>query len=140
MSRMTDGLGTKITLSNIPNIDIRRTGVTPFGVDGTDAKDLTTLENEEWRTFMSKQLKTMTPGKMTVYYDPNDLEEIRGQINVNQEVELEYPDGETDTVWAFLKSFMPNEHKEGVPPTAELEIVPTNMDDNLDEVGPVFSA
>lgn len=137
MPRMTDGLGTRIIFAGI---DIRRVGVTPFGIDGTEFKDLTTLENEEYRTFLPKKLKTMTSGKQTVYYDPNDLEAIRDLINVNQEFTLRYPDGEEDTVWGALKSFIPNEHKEGQPPTAEMEIVPTNMDTNLDEVAPSFSA
>ena len=139
MARMDDGLGTRFILSNIPTIDIRRTGVTPFGTDGGDLKDMTTLENEEWRTFLPKRLKTMTAGKQTVYYDPNDLETIRAQININQPTTLRYPDGEEDSVWATLKSFMPAEHKEGVPPTADMELVPTNMNADLDEAGPEFS-
>ena len=99
--------------------------VTPFGADGGDAIDNTTLSNTRYKTKSPGTLVEMLDGGFTAAYDPSELAAIYGLINENVLITITYADATAEAIYGFLKSFVPNEHGERVDATAECVIVPT---------------
>ena len=99
--------------------------ITPFGVDGGDSIDNTTLSNSVWKTKSPGTLIEMTDGSFTAAYDPGELAAIYGLINENVLITITYADATAEAIYGFLKSFVPNEHGERTDATAECVIVPT---------------
>jgi len=99
--------------------------ITPFGVDGGDAIDNTTLSNTRYKTKSPGTLVELTDGSFTAAYDPGELANIYAAINDNALITITYADDTTDAVYGYLKSFTPNEHGERTDATAECVIVAT---------------
>lgn len=137
---LEDGHATLYTFSNAPTIKLKEIEVTPPGVDGGGPIEQTTMRNEVWHTDAPKSLKRLTMGKFTAAYDPAVLDEIVANINVNQLITVTYPDDDTIDFWGFINKWVPNPHKIGERPTADVEIHPTNRDDNGDETAPEHTA
>ncbi len=100
--------------------------VTPFGLDGGDANDITTMRNTFMRTMAPRRLKTATEMPCTIAYDPSILTDMYRLLNINQQVRVYFPDGSLWQFFAYVRVFKPNALKEGEQPTAELTIQPTN--------------
>ena len=126
--RIDDGHATLITLQNLPTVKIYEKEVTPPGYNGGGPVDITTMRNTEWRTQSPKKLKTATGISMTVAYASEVLPLIKAQINVNQQVTVQYPDGSTIVIWGWINEFTPSTHVEGEQPTASMTIEASNHD------------
>lgn len=140
MSRIDDGFSTTIGFAGAPSIKFWEKEVTPPGVSGGGAVDTTTMRNEEWRTMSPKQLKTLSPAKLTVAYDPAVYTDIVAQVNVNQLITITFPDGSTLAFWGWLDEFTPGKNAEGEQPTAEVTIQPSNQNASKVETDPVYTA
>lgn len=136
--RMDDGFSTIITFANAPSIKLWEKEVTPPGVEGGGPTETSTMRNTEWRTQSPKKLKTLAQSSFTAAYDPAVYEEIEAQVNVNQEITITFPDGETLSFWGWLDQFSPNANNEGEQPTANVTIEPSNQNSSGAETGPEF--
>lgn len=125
---------------NDPDIALWEKTVTPPGDDGGDAINTSTMWNSTYHTKSSRALVDLTDGGMTVAYDPAERTAIRALINVEQAWTATYPNGDTETVYGFLKSFTPAALSEGTFPEATCVLVITNQDPTaLTEEAPVIS-
>lgn len=137
--RMDDGFSTTITFSEDSEVVLYEKNVTPPGVDGGGEIDTTTMRNAIWRTKQPKKLINLSPASLTVAYDTDAYDNITGMINTNQEITVTFPDDATLVFWGWINTFMPGEITEGEQPTAEVEIIPSNHDDDGVETAPVFT-
>ena len=138
---LEDGYSTKIAFAADPDISFWEKTVTPVGIDGGDAIEITTMHNTSWRTMAARQLKTMTNVSLTVAYDPQVYYQIAALVNVEGLITLHFPDASTIDFYGFLKSFTPSEHAEGTHPEATIEIVPTNRHSTTGvETSPVYKS
>lgn len=135
--KLKDGHSTKITLKRYPAISFWEKAVTPPGIDGGEAVDQTTMHNNDWRTRLPRELKTLTDITVRAAYDPVVYDQIEEAININDEITVRFPDGTTIAFWGFLRSFQPGDNVEGTQPEATIMITPTNLDDDGAEQGPV---
>lgn len=136
MSILEDGHPTRLGFALRPNVLVEEVEVTPFGVDGGDGNSMTNMRNVEWRTFAPKHLKTATPVSGLFNYSPECLTDIVFMVNKNQMITVTMPTGRKWNVWGYIKSFMPDPHKEGEKPTARIETVITNRNNSGQEVAP----
>jgi hypothetical protein len=139
--RIDDGFSTLITLTSGPTGGVKfwEKEVTPPGVEGGGANQTTTMRNLVWRTQAPKKLKTMAEGSAKVSYDPAVYDDIVAMINVNQQIEITFPDDSTLNYWGWLDSFVPDAIVEGQQPTATIKIIPSNQNDAGEETAPVYA-
>lgn len=137
MAVINDGHPTIISLAN--GVVLKEKTITPIGVDGGDAVDTTTMRNSTLRTKQPRRLKDTTDGSMTCAYDPAFLVTAMSQLNVNQLITITFPDGEVYSFWGWMKTFKPNEIKEGEQPTAECVFVSGNQNGSGVETVPTIS-
>jgi hypothetical protein len=136
-----DGFSTKITLAADTNVEFWEKTVTPPGMEGGDAVDITTMHNTQWRTKTPRALVDMTDVQTTVAYDPVVYTSVLALINVETTITVTFPDGSTIAFYGFLRSFAPGEVAEGGQPEAAIVIVPTNYDaTNHVEAAPVLAS
>ena len=140
MSKLKDGFSASIGFANLNSgqILVHETDVTPPGVDGGDAIEVTTMRNTAYRTFAPRSLKTMTPCKVVGGYEVDAYSDVIAQVNLNQLVTITFSDDSTIEFYGFLKSFTPNGMTEGAMPLADIEIVPTNLNGADVETAPVI--
>jgi hypothetical protein len=139
--KLDDGHSTTFAFSADANVNLWEKTVTPPGIDGGDEIDTTTMHNNTWRTRAPRQLKTLTEMSCTCAYDPVVYTELLALINVRQSITVHMPDGSTVAFFGFLKNFEPGENSEGEQPTADVTIVPTNVDpDDGTEAAPVVAS
>ena len=139
MARIDDGFATLITFANYPSVQLWEKEVTPPGISGGGANDITTMRNTAWRTRAPKKLKTLSDASGVYAYDPAAYNDLVSMINENQEITITFPDAQTLTFWGWMDEFTPARAVEGEQPTAEVTIIPSNQDDNGDEVAPVLA-
>jgi len=139
MSILNDGHSTILSFANISNVNFLEKEVTPPGADGGGENDITTMRNVRWRTRQSKKLLTLTSLSITVAYDPAIYDDVVDQFQVNQIVTVTFPDGSTLDFYGWIDAFVPGTNVEGEQPTAELTVIPSNQDDNEQEVAPVYT-
>ena len=139
MARMDDGHQTLISFADDPTVLFYEKTVTMPGIDAGGGIDTTVMANTTWRTMAPKALKSLTDGAITVAYDIDAVAEIITLCGSNNLITITFPDGATLAFWGFLDKFNPSELAEGVQPTAEIVIVPTNQDNTPAETAPVFT-
>jgi len=137
-THLDDGFSTKIASASDPDISFWEKSVKPFGMDGGDPIDITTMFNTTYRTRAMRSLLDGSTISGSAAYDPQVLDQIIALINVNGWYTIHHPNGDTWDVVAGLKSFEPPEHQEGEFPIASFEIVPTFSLAGV-ETAPVFT-
>ncbi len=138
---LDEGYRTLITIAADTDISFWEKSVTPPGVDGGDAVDITTMHNDVWRTMRSRSLKTLTEVSCTVGYDPAVITQIVAICNVETTITITFPDGSTWAFYGYLRVFTPSENSEGDPVEADITIQPTNFDPvNHVEAGPALAS
>lgn len=125
---LEDGYQSLITFANNPTVALWEKTVGPGGYDGGEKIDITTMHNQNRRTYAARSLYDKTDGQSTVGYDPNVEPQIRALINQPQEITITYPNGDTEADWGYLQKFERNEMSEGEMPEATITIVFTGRD------------
>jgi len=128
--KLGDGYVSKFTPAADPDISFWEKSVTPFGMDGGEPVDTTTMHNTTYRTMAPRGLITATSSEMTAAYDPRVLDQIVALINVETTWTVLFPDGAQWAFFGFLRSFTPGALVEGTQPEATIVIEPTNTDPN----------
>jgi len=148
MAVMNDGHQTTITFTSLQltsaaiiTLVMKEKEVTPPGVSGGGANDVSTMRNETWRTLAPKNLKTLTEAPIVVAWNPGLYTEMVNMVHDNQEITITFPDGATLVFWGFVDSFTPNSQVEGAQPTANVSLIPSNMNGDADdaEIAPVLT-
>jgi len=137
-----DGYSTKIAFSLDSDVSFWEKTVKPPGLDGGDEIDTTTMHNIDFRTFLPRQLITLTESTTRVAYDPNVYNNIISNLlNREGSVTHHFPDGSTLSYYGYLKTFEPADCVEGEQPEADISIVCTNWDPSADvEAAPVLTS
>lgn len=138
---LKDGYSAKIGMANNTTISFWEKEITPFSLDGGEKIPQTTMFNAMYRTYASRGLIDLGDCTIKAAYDPNVINLIISQINVEQGVTIRYRDGSTLDVYAFLKSFVPDALVEGKQPEATIVFCATNCDPTTRaEVAPVLTS
>jgi hypothetical protein len=140
MAIMKDGFSTIYSFSLDSSVLFEEKEVTPPGVSGGGENDVSTMRNITWRTKAPKGLISLSESSTTVVYDPAVLDEIVAMENVNQEITITFPDSSTWVFWGWIDEFTPGANVEGEQPTADITIIPSNMNDSDVETAPVYAA
>lgn len=138
MAIMPDGFSTIISLAD--GVVLKEKESTPPGLDGGGPIDTTTMRNTAYRTMEPKALITLLESGMTCAYDPAALTSVLAAVNVNQFIDVTFPDGAKWSFWGWLDKFTPNASVEGEQPTAEVVIQPSNVSNLGVETPPAFTA
>ena len=122
---LKDTYGLTISFAAVPTLALYLDpkSVTPYGIDGGDSIDNTTMTNTKYKTKSPGTLIELTDGSFTAAYDPGQLALIYGAVNVNTLITFTYADSTSEAVYGYLKSFTPNEHAASTDATAECVIV-----------------
>lgn len=144
-THLFDGFPSKVSFSLLPGIDVWEKSVTPFGIDGREPVDQTTMWNQIYTTVAPRRLRTVTPLTMTCTYDPLTWGELNNILNRVQSVSHFWSDGSTMTLWAFVQKVELAELKEGSQPEMTITVVPAMLDPNAvqglpTEQNPVIAA
>jgi len=134
-----DGFPTTITLTGA-GTTFWEDETQPPGIDGGEPIDITNMRNVTVRTKAPQHLYDVTPVQINAAYDPTAYDTIMAQVNVNQSIVTNMPDGATITWWGYLKSFVPQAHRKGEQPKAAITLVPTNRNGSGVETVPVVVA
>jgi hypothetical protein len=138
--KLKDGHGTKLAFAADPDISFWEVEVKPPGMDGGEAIEQTTHHNTVYRTKAPQSLIDLTDGEGTCQYDPVVVSQVRALINVETTLTIIYPDGSTDAIYGYMKSFEPDPIVTGEPPTASFSFVATNVEPGTsDEEGPTYT-
>lgn len=137
--KLKDGFSTIITFANIPAVKLFEKEVTPPGITAGGAIDTTTMRNVTWRTMAPRALKSLTPATFTVAFATEAIPQIMGQLKVNQLITVTFPDLSTLTFWGWMEEFAFGAFVEGEQPTATVTIQPGNVNNNDEEVAPVWT-
>lgn len=141
--RLDDGFSTILHFAENPTVSFYEREVTPPGMDGGGATDVTTMRNNRLRTRSPKKLKTLTPMTLTVLYksDVFDPDEVWAMINVNQQITLEMPDNSMLQFYGWLDKFIPGPNQEGNVCMATITIEPSNHNNDSPplEVDPQYT-
>lgn len=137
--RLDDGHSTRVSFASDPTVLFYEKTVTPPGIDGGGAIDTTTMLNTTYRTKSPKALIDVSDSSMTVAYDPECYPEILALVNVNNLITVTFPDGDTVAFYGWLDKFTPGENTEGEQPTADIEIVASNVNASGVETGPAWA-
>jgi hypothetical protein len=138
MAFLNDGHPTTIGFAQA-GILFREKELNPPGMDGNGPNDTTTMRNVAFRTKQPKHLITATAMKVKVSYDPAFYGVIVANININQPLTVNFPDGSVLGIFGWLDKFIPDTIKEGEQPTAEITIEPSNQDNTGVEQAPTFT-
>lgn len=140
-AKLLDGYQCLITPQADPDISFWEKTVKPFGADGGEKVDTTTMHNTLHRTYTSRGLITATAAQSKCAYDPRVLDQIYALINVETTWTIRFSSGAQWSFYGFLKSFEPDEMVEGTQPQATIVIEPTNTDPStLAEAAPNYNA
>lgn len=135
---LEDGYQTLVTFLADPDVSFWEKAVTPPGMDGGDAINITTMHNVALRTFAAASLKTLTDGGLRVAYDPRVYPQILALINVHTTISIRFSDGTKLSFFGYLRTFEPDEVVEGQQPEATCSFSPTNTDGSGSEQNPVY--
>ncbi len=136
MARLDDGFSTTIDFDLDTGVRFWEKEVTPPGIDGGGEIDTTTMRNDTYRTKWPKSLITLTESPFTAAWDLEAYDEIIAMVNQNQLITITVPDGGTIVFWGWINTFAPNALVEGEQPTAEVEIIASNQNNDKVEVAP----
>lgn len=151
-----DTAGSLPPLTQLPE-EFNAVNITPPAYDLGGENDVTSMENNTYRTKAAKRLVDVTTITMEGFYSPELYKSGPGgipffdMIGKNQYIEIIFPPegvgegpaapnaavGRSCYFWGFIDKFTPGSHEEGSPPTATIEIVITNRNLDGDEVSPV---
>lgn len=135
--KVPDGQGVKIAFKSNPDLLFWERSLTPPSIDGGDAIDITDSFNTTWETSAARTLKKLGDVEVEGFWEPGSYAEVLALVNVEDEITLIYPDGSTESHFAFVRMFEREEVARGEPLTGTLTITPTSWDHvNRVEAGP----
>lgn len=138
MAYLEDGYQTLISFNGAPGVLLKEKSVTPFGLDGGDRVDITTMRNTTVRTYAPQGLIEATEMNFVAAYDPSVLPVLISILNVPDIVVITHSDGSGWSFDGYLKSAIPSENSIGEQPTLACTVVPMNIDPTGTETVPTY--
>lgn len=133
---LSDGFSTIVTLENIPDVKLFEREVSASGYSAGGAISTTTMRSVVWRSQFARSLLTLAPVSATVAFATNAIPRIIGQVGVNQQVVLTFPNGAVLVFYGWIEEFRFNAFAEGEQPTASVLIQPSLSDLEGNETEP----
>lgn len=131
-----DGYSSVVAFALDTNIEIWEKSVTPFGLDGREPVDQTTMWNLIYVTRAPRKLRDITALSIVCAYDPKAWTSCNIMLNRVQAITHSWSDGSTLTVWGFLQKVEMAELVEGEQPEMTLTVMVANIDPNtLTQIG-----
>lgn len=128
---LTNGYASFYVIGTFQTIGFFEKEVTPFGLEGGDKIDVTTMYNHYVKTFAAQALYEASDAEMTVAYDPGVLDSLSGAgsgaINSNQTITIHFPDTSTWDTFGYIQNFSPSAMTNGEQPEATVSMVFTNL-------------
>jgi len=138
MTALKHGHATRIDLTS-SGTTMWEKEVTPPGIQGGGAISTHTFHNTTWRTKAPKALKDLSEASLSVAYDPAHFTGILTDVQVNQEIEITFNNGDKYKFWGFVDTFVPGGMNDENQPMATVTIIPTLVDNSDVEQDPVFT-
>ena len=137
-AHLKDGYQSLITFAADSNVSLWEVEIgTPYGDEGGDPIDLTTMHNTARMTKAPRGLIDTENGSMTCGYTTPARGQCRALINVETTITIKFADGTTEADFGYMKSFKPTGLSDGEMPLADVEFVFTGRDGTGNEVEPV---
>lgn len=136
---LKDGFKTTISFAENPTVKLKEKSITPPGIVGRGANNVTTMRNTRMVTKAPKQLIDVSDITGTCSYDPAVYDDCIAMVQVVQAITVTFPDSSTLVCWGWLDEFKPKELQEGSQPEADFTVIIGNLDDNDDEVEPTYA-
>ena len=111
----------------------------PFGDEGGDPVDLTTMHNSTRRTKAPRGLIDTEGGTVTCAFNATSRAQCRTIINTETTITITLPDGSTMADFGYMRSFKPTGFSDGSMPLAEVGIEFTGRDSSGAEQEPVVA-
>ena len=127
---LTNGYASFFAITDFETLGFWEKEVTPFGLEGGDKIDVTTMHNHYVRTYAAQALYEAADGEMTAAYDPGVLSRLTGTggaINTNKAITIHFPDTSTWDTYGYIKTFSPSALSNGEQPEASVTVVFTNL-------------
>jgi len=142
---LTNGYASFFEIDSFTTLGFWEKEVTPFGLEGGDKIDVTTMHNHYVRTYAAQALYEAADGEITAAYDPAVLSSLSGSagaINTNKAITIHFPDTSTWDTYGYIQTFSPSSLSNGEQPEASITIVFTNLTDAATpaEYEPVYTA
>jgi len=142
---LTNGYASFFEIDSFTTLGFWEKEVTPFGLEGGDKIDVTTMHNTNVRTYAAQALYEAADGEITAAYDPAVLSALSGAsgaINTNKAITIHFPDTSTWDTYGYIQTFSPSALSNGEQPEASITIVFTNLTDAATpaEYEPVYTA
>ena len=122
-----DGQSTTI---NIDSATLQVISISPPAISSGGAIEVTTMDNDAWRTKAPKKLHELGEVSFSALYDPAEIGNfLSGSTGVgyNQSIVITFADATTLTFFGWVDSFSPSEISEGEAPTADVTIIVSNQ-------------
>lgn len=135
------GYQSLITIALDPDIAFWEKTVTAAGRDIGEAINISNQHTVRYHQKTAKALIDIGDIKINCAFDPAVGPQIDAILGVNTTITTTYPNGDTEAMFGFVKSFTPSGMSEAGQPEAEVTIVVTNRDPATGaEQGPVYTA
>jgi hypothetical protein len=138
MSILRDGIQTLVFMSGLPRDLYGEIEVTPPGVTGRGPIDMVGLRQVEWATQAPKSIKNLTPVNAKAMYDPAIIPSVWNLLQINQQIQIQFPNGARLVFWGWLEEMNLDPHSEGNRPTLNWVIQPSNLNTQCVETGPTW--
>lgn len=135
---LRDGHAAELGFALKPNIKLWVIEVMPSGLTGQGGIDQTHLGNATHTTQWPKSLSKSDRITAVVKYAPDAFVDIVDMHRVNQLITTINPDSTTIAQWGWLEEWKPKAFKTGELPTADIVIEISNLNDDDEEVVPVY--
>jgi len=139
MSFGIEGVGSSI---DIGGVSLCLTSLAGVSLTGFEKLDISCLSNSTWKTGISQTLKDCPDLSFTVNFSPALWGSVVAQINVNQQITVNFPDAlglGSINFYGFLNTFTPGEASVGSVWSASGSVSVTNWTGS-EESGPVYNA
>lgn len=144
MATLHDGLQTILTIGDT-NL-VCEIEVTPPSLDGGDPIDLSCMRSGEWALMYPRRRKKVGPMTILVSWNPEvyrnlaaGVVDARVFLNLNQLMQLRFPNGAVLSFYGFITKFEPQAMKEGERPTANITIQLSLLDPYCNASYPTLS-
>lgn len=134
-----EGVGSTI---DIGGVTLCLTSLGAVSVTGNEKLDISCLSNVTWKSGQNQTLKDCPDIPFTVNFSPATWSNIVAQINVNQQITINFPDSlglGSIKFYGFLQSFLPEEGAISTVWSARGNVSVTNWTGTL-ESGPAYDA
>lgn len=142
--KLTEGIPTMLTIG-IDNM-VCEIEVTPPAIDGGELIPQDCMRSGPWGVALPRYRKRLLPFTAVVSWDPLvygvNMGVVFGimRVNVNQTMNITFPDGRVFGFYAAVTKFEPGVLKDGERPTATVTISPTLMHPTTGNVShPVYT-